>query len=265
MADDFRLPPFARVVIAVDPSGCSGPEDKRSDEVGIVVAALGEDGLAYVLEDASGRMGPAEWSRLVASLFRKWNADWVIGERNFGGAMVEHTLRTADPNVPYKEVVASRGKARRASPVAALYEPREGQAKGRVRHLQHFPELEDQLCAFSTADYTGERSPDRADAMIWALTDLMVEATPHAGILAFYEQQAQAAALIKPSADHRWKISGNELDADLTVLYRPVNGPSTVYGCQGTKYVVDANDRITVRPEDVAPLLRSGFSKERFL
>lgn len=169
MLDQHRadnIPGMKRIVIAVDPSGASGDEDERSDEVGIVVAGLGEDGIAYVLEDMSGRHGPAGWATLVASAYERWGADCVVAETNYGGAMVKEVIRAKGAHLPFREVKASRGKHVRAEPIATLYE------QGKVRHYGRLPLLEDQLLAFSSAGYTGDKSPDRADAMVWAISDL---------------------------------------------------------------------------------------------
>lgn len=172
------LPDLVRVVVAVDPSGCSGPEDLRSDEIGIIAAGRDGTGLLYVLEDASGRFSPEGWARAALGLYDRLGADRIVAERNFGGGMVEHTLRAVRPGAPVHMVRASRAKAQRAEPVAALYE------QGRVRHAGRFPALEEQLMAFSTAGYQGPRSPDRADAAIWALTDLIeTEIRPGARVL----------------------------------------------------------------------------------
>jgi phage terminase large subunit-like protein len=104
--------------------------------------------------------------------FRDWKADKIIGEQNFGGAMVEHTIRTVYKNAPLKLVHASRGKVQRAEPVASLY------SQGKVRHVGFYAELERQMGLFSTSGYKGARSPDRADAMVWAFTELMVGFVP---------------------------------------------------------------------------------------
>lgn len=166
-------PEMRRIIVAVDPSGCSGDEDTRSDEIGIVVAGLGADGKAYLLEDLSGRMGPAEWGRAVVAAYSRHLADAVVAETNFGGAMVAEVVRSAraadNPDglrIPVREVTASRGKAVRAEPISALYH------QGKVVHVGFFERLEDQLCAMTTAGYTGTRSPDRADALVWALSEL---------------------------------------------------------------------------------------------
>lgn len=163
-----QLPPMKRVVIAVDPSGASGEEDKRSDEIGIVAAGLGNDGVAYVLGDHSLRDGPEKWGKVAVAAYHKHMADRIVAERNYGGEMVRFVIQTADKKVPVRVITASRGKHVRAEPVSALYE------QGKVRHVGRFPELEDQLTNFSTAGYVGDRSPDRADAAVWALTELML-------------------------------------------------------------------------------------------
>ncbi len=161
-----NLPDFLRIVVAVDPSGCAGPEDTRSDEIGIVVAALGTDGHGYLLEDLSGRYGPNSWGKIATDAFKRHSADRIVAEKNYGGAMVEAVIRASDANIPYQEVTASRGKVVRAEPIAALYE------QGKIHHIGYFPELEDQLCAMSVQGYQGLKSPDRADALVWAFTEL---------------------------------------------------------------------------------------------
>lgn len=161
-----KVPDMVRIVIAIDPSGVAGEEDKRSDEVGMVVVGLGRDGRGYVLEDLSGRMAPAQWGALAVSAYERHEADCIVAEENFGGAMVQEIIRAAKPGVPYRGVKASRGKVVRAEPIAALFEQQ------KVSLVGHFEALEDQLCAMTTAGYVGSRSPDRADAMIWGLASL---------------------------------------------------------------------------------------------
>ncbi|MBS1050487.1 phage terminase large subunit [Gluconobacter japonicus] len=158
-----------RIVVSVDPSGCAGEEDKRSDEIGISVCGLDRDGVGRVLADLTGRMGPAQWAKAALDALDLWKADRIVAEKNFGGAMVENTIRAVRPTAPVKLVTASRGKAARAEPVAALYE------QGKVVHHGRFPDLEDQMCQFSAAGYQGSKSPDRADALVWGLTELMLE------------------------------------------------------------------------------------------
>jgi phage terminase large subunit-like protein len=159
-------PDYKRIIVAVDP-----PASSTGDECGIVVAALGQDGIARVLSDCSlANAAPGQWAAAVSNAAHEWKADRVIAEANQGGAMVESVLRAANGNLPVKLVHASRGKAARAEPVAALY------TAGRVRHRGTFARLEDQLCGLMTAgEYVGPgRSPDRADALVWALTELML-------------------------------------------------------------------------------------------
>jgi hypothetical protein len=167
-----EVPQLERIVVAVDPSGARGLEDKRSDEIGIIVAGKAVDGRAYVLEDLTCRLGPSGWAKRAVDAFHKWGADAIVAEMNYGKAMVEDTIRAQDPRVPIIEVHASRGKHVRAEPISVLYDEK----RDLVRHVGRFPDLEDQMCMFSTGGYTGERSPDRADSLIWALTELMVEA-----------------------------------------------------------------------------------------
>lgn len=161
-----KAPEMRRIVVAVDPSGTRG--DGGGDDIGIVVAGLGVDGEAYVLEDGTCQMSPEGWGRRAVDLYHRHQADRIIGERNFGGDMVRFTVATADRRASFKEVVASRGKAVRAEPISALYE------QGKVHHVGVFPDLEDQMCNFTASGYVGDGSPDRADALVWALTELML-------------------------------------------------------------------------------------------
>lgn len=171
---DGKVPEMVRIVVAVDPSGASGEEDLRSDEIGIVVVGLGKDGRGYILEDLSGRMAPAQWGAAAVSAYDRHEADCIVAEENFGGSMVAEVIRGASSNperkvggqVPYRPVRASRGKIARAEPIAALFEQQ------KVSLVGYFPEMEDQLCAMTTAGYIGSRSPDRADAAIWGLASL---------------------------------------------------------------------------------------------
>ncbi len=153
-----------RIVVAVDPSGTNGKDG--GDEIGIVVAGKSGDGRYYVLEDGSCKLSPEGWARRVAELYSKWTADRVVAEKNFGGDMVAALMRNVAKDLPIKLVTASRGKAVRAEPIAALYE------QEKVSHVGHFDTLEDQMCAMTPAGYVGEGSPDRADALVWALTEL---------------------------------------------------------------------------------------------
>ena len=166
-----RLPQWLRVVVAVDPSGTKGHEDSRSDEVGIVVVALGTDGHGYLIEDLSGKYPPEVWGQITADAYDRHQADRVIGEVNYGGDMVRAVIQAQDPNLAYEEVRATRGKEVRAEPISALYE------QHRIHHIGYFPEIEDQLMAMTVHGYTGLRSPDRADAVIWGMTALFPKMT----------------------------------------------------------------------------------------
>lgn len=163
---DGTLPDMVRVVVGVDPSGADDTNNADNDAIGIVVAGLGVDGNAYVLEDCTVKAGPNTWGNVATTAWERHEADIIVGEQNYGGAMVKFVIQTARPRTPYKIVTATRGKVIRAEPFSSLYE------QGKVRHCGNFPELEEELCAFSTAGYTGEDSPNRADALIWCLTEL---------------------------------------------------------------------------------------------
>jgi phage terminase large subunit-like protein len=161
------VPPIERIVVAIDPNA-SSQED--SNECGIICAGLGVDGHGYVLDDASGVMAPLEWAAKATGLYHERRADRIVAEINNGGEMVEATVRTIDPGVAFRSVWASRGKVTRAEPISALYE------QGRVHHVGSFSTLEDQQCAF-TVDFNRNDmgySPDRVDALVWALTELMI-------------------------------------------------------------------------------------------
>lgn len=167
--DSLRVkshPDLRRVVVAVDPSGTKG--DGGGDDIGIIAAGLGVDGHAYVLDDATCQLSPEGWGRRTADTFHRHEADRVVGESNFGGDMVRFTVQTADKKIPYSAVKASRGKVVRAEPVSALYE------QGKVHHVGDFADLEDQMCNFTANGYVGDGSPDRADALVWAITSLML-------------------------------------------------------------------------------------------
>jgi phage terminase large subunit-like protein len=160
------VPDMKRIVIGVDP-----PVSDHGDACGIITVGLGADGKAYVLADHSvSGASPERWAGAVAGAAEAWNADRVVAEDNQGGAMVESTLRAVDRFMPVKRVHASRGKSARAEPVMALY------GAGNAFHAGAFPELEDQMCGLiAGGGYEGPgRSPDRADALVWAMTELML-------------------------------------------------------------------------------------------
>jgi predicted phage terminase large subunit-like protein len=183
-ARQAAAPNLARIVVAIDPAATSGED---ADETGILVVGKDHQGHGYVLADASGKHQPIEWAKIAVAAYRAHRADRIVAERNNGGAMVEATIRMVDHNVPVTTVWASRGKVARAEPVSALYE------QGRVHHIGSFPQLEDQMCAF-TADFDRARagySPDRVDALVWALTELLVEPMPSYGIFEVTRQRAE--------------------------------------------------------------------------
>ena len=163
------LPAMKRIVVAIDPAITAKQE---SNLTGIVAAGLGQDGRAYVLADSSGRFSPDGWAKKAVAQYQALRADRFVAEGNQGGDMVRHTLNSVFPNAPVTIVHASRGKGKqaRAEPIAALYE------QGRVSHAGAFAELEDQMC---TWEPLGDMpSPDRLDALVWALTDLMLHSVP---------------------------------------------------------------------------------------
>lgn len=177
LGQEGSLPDWLRVVVAVDPSGCSGPEDTRSDEIGITVEALGTDGHGYLLEDLSGRYGPEEWAKVVESAYDRHSADRIVGEKNYGGDMVRAVIHARNPDLPYSEVTATRGKVVRAEPIAALYE------QNKIHHVGYFPELEDQMCYMTMAGYQGLKSPDRLDSAVWGFTELFPGITKKANAI----------------------------------------------------------------------------------
>lgn len=192
--DAFLRPPegafpkdwFSRIVVAIDPAVST---EEGSDETGIVVAGIRKsDDHAIVIEDCSGRYAPIEWARKAIELYDRYSADRIVAEVNQGGDMVETTLRMVNPNVAYKAVHASKGKVTRAEPVSALYE------QGRVHHLGSFAVLEDQMSQF-TRDFDVKQmgfSPDRVDALVWAITELKIELGDGTAIIDFYRKQTEA-------------------------------------------------------------------------
>lgn len=177
-----EAPEMLRIVVAIDPAVSN---TEGSDETGIIAAGKGVDGRFYVLADASGKYSPEGWANEAVALYHRFKADRIIGEVNNGGDMIENILRNTDRNVSYKAVRASRGKVTRAEPIAALYEQK------KVSHVGCFPTLEDQQSIF-TSDYDRVKmrySPDRVDALVWALTELGVETAPGQNIQEYWKQK----------------------------------------------------------------------------
>ncbi|KKL70118.1 hypothetical protein LCGC14_2108080, partial [marine sediment metagenome] len=158
-------PKLHRVVVAVDPAVSTS---ETSSDTGIIVAGIawvGDKLHGYILSDLTIKGSPDQWANAAVTGYHQNEADRIVGEVNNGGDMVEYTVKTVDPKVPFKQVHASRGKYIRAEPVSALYE------QGRMHHVGFFAELEDQLCEW----VPGDTSPDRLDALVWAITELMLE------------------------------------------------------------------------------------------
>ena len=254
-----RLPEgIVRIVVCVDPSGCHGPEDKRSDEVGIVVIGVDDRGRIYVLEDASGRMGPSGkegWGARACFLFYSWGAEAIVAETNFGGAMVAATILAVDPNVPVREVTASRGKAVRAEPVSVLYDRSRGFFCGT------FPELEAQLVQFSSSGYVGDRSPDRADAMVWgayALGVVQMVGQGHFDYVATEARKARGEPVPPEDAELPPGMAPPPLPPAPQVLLAPAHILGTVQARSGNAYHIE-NGRVLVRPDDVDDMRAIGF------
>ena len=153
-----------RIVVGVDPSGGDGK--KKSDEQGIIVAGVDYDGVYWVLADFSCSEGPNGWAKAVLNAYEAYMADKIIAEKNFGGELVRTNIQSVDEDANIKIIHASRSKSARAEPIANLYE------QGKVRHIKSFEELEEQMSYMTSGGYDGIGSPDRVDALVWALTEL---------------------------------------------------------------------------------------------
>lgn len=165
-AQGDELPRMLRIVVAIDPSGSADEDNADNDEIGILVGGLGIDGNGYVLEDVTVKAGPKVWGSVATAAYDRHMANLIVAETNFGGEMVKFVVQAAKPGVPFKKIVASRGKSVRAEPVSALTE------QGKIRFAGNFPQLEDELCGFTSRGYLGARSPNRADAFIWLMSEL---------------------------------------------------------------------------------------------
>lgn len=173
-------PEMHTVIVAVDPAATSSED---ADDTGIIVVGHGVDGWGYVLADRTCHMPPDGWGTRVARTFYKYRADYVVGEVNNGGEMVQHVLATADPRIPFRPVRASRGKQTRAQPVAALYG--DGKARpSRIKHIGSFPELEDEMTQWVPGE---DDSPDRMDALVWGITELFLDESEEDQIIEVWE------------------------------------------------------------------------------
>lgn len=195
---DQPLPDMLRIVIAVDPSGSDDTDNTDNDEIGIIICGLGVDGNGYVLGDFTCKAGPATWGKVATDAFVNEGADRIVAEDNFGGAMVRHVIHTARPRTPYRAVKASRGKIVRAEPISALFE------SGKIRLVGNYQQLEDELIGFTTHGFMGDHSPNRADAMVWGMTDLFPE---------LIKQDEEQKQIIQPRISrgpNDWMRMGNQ-------------------------------------------------------
>ena len=166
-----ELPVLKRVVVAIDPAAKKNDMPEEGAATGIIVAAVGEDNRGYILDDATCRESPNGWARMAVACFDRYQGNCIVGEINNGGDMVAAVVRAVRPTVPFKEVHASKGKWTRAEPVAALY------TQGRISHVGTFAALEDEMVNFGPNGMVGEMTPDRVDALVWALTELFPQIT----------------------------------------------------------------------------------------
>jgi len=230
-----------RVVVAIDPAVTSGED---ADETGIICAGIDKDGVGYVLEDRSMRDTPKAWAAEAIDLLRKFRGDRIVAETNNGGDMVEDTIRSIDDTVPFKKVVASRGKYVRAEPISALYE------QGRVHHIGRFDIMEDQMCSF-TVDNIAQNSPDRVDALVWALSDLFSGAMTFGALTYMKNTQAQAEAQVeKVATAQAVKIAVSAK----SVLCPQCESPSVIillgdYRCNSCGNVWGGSDRFVQPPQ----------------
>lgn len=250
-----------RIVVAVDPSTTS---KEGSDETGILVVALGEDGRGYVLADVSVQGAtPAEWGRAAVEAYDDWSADRVIVETNQGGEMAVQTIVTAAAAmrtegvrdhdfVPVTDVWASRGKVTRAEPVSALYE------QGRISHVGSLPKLEDQMCEF-TSDFDRKKmgySPDRVDALVWGFTHLMLDADAGTNVQDFYRQEANKHAEAVAAARAGRRVGEGK------VWLVPPEGISSATGMMGNLYTIDPETgMMEVFASDAEALRRAGYTE----
>lgn len=186
--DKLYIPEMVRIVVAIDPAATSTEE---ADDTGIIVVGHGRDGWGYILDDCTCHLGPDGWGVKAVRAYRKWKADYIVGEVNNGGEMVQHVIATQDPNILFRPVRASRGKQTRAQPVAALY----GDGKKRISRIKHigaFPELEDQMCSWVPGE---EDSPDRMDALVWGITEMFLDEREEERLYEYYDPERIGADL----------------------------------------------------------------------
>ncbi len=260
----IKLPDMEELVVAVDPSVTSTPD---SDETGIVACGRGTDKRGYVLADESMVGTPAQWARKAVLLYDDMKAGSIVYEANQGGDMVADTLRSAavalrneglreTDYVVVKAVWASRGKVTRAEPVSSKYE------QGEVSHVGVLAKLEDQMCEF-TSDFDRKEagySPDRVDALVWGLTQVLLAGTANTGILEFYRQENERR-LVEKMTGKPWK-PGQSL-VPKSVLMIPPPNVNMAFGMKGNRYVMRPDGLMDVDEEDVNPLLGTGFRRKQ--
>lgn len=257
-------PPFTTTVVSIDPAGTRDEDkdapDKRpkNDEIGIVVASLGTDNRVYLREDLSIAGSPELWGKRAIAAYHHYQADHIVAEQNYGGDMVSYVIRSIDENAPVKVVTASRAKHIRAEPVAALYDSK----RDAIRHVGSFPQLEAQLALFTTLGYEGSRSPDRADAWIWAVTDLALGSGAFSWIEYYRRLGQQQADEEKRNPGPKFNFSFGVKNAKIDrVRIRVPEGISVYYGRDGTKYNISAERVIEISAEDATSVTALGWEK----
>ena len=232
------LPNMQRIVIGVDPSGAADEFDLKADEIGIVVGGLGVNGHGYVLEDATGLYSPAGWARKVDDLYKKWRADRVVAEKNFGGAMVESTLKTFNKSMPVRMVTASRGKVIRAEPISAMYEQK------KCWHAGRFHQLEDEMANMTTSGYKGSGSPNRVDAWVYSATELFGKNLLF-GLSGYMREEQVKVDKAKEEAAKEIEVAKIERIGGEHSLAKPETGPLHNDGCKacGSKAIGRVNGK----------------------
>lgn len=268
-----QVPKLVRIVVAIDPSGAGSADDTSHDMIGIVVTGLDARGHGYVLADWTGHYSPALWGRKAVEAFYRFEADLIVAEVNYGGAMVTHTIKTVDENVPVKVLTSSRGKHLRAEPVAALYEDRpEDDVHCRVHHVidqnedgrDHLADLEDELAGFTATGYELPGSPNRADAAVFGFTELMLGTSGQVWVEHFARMAGVALPTHgTPAALARQLVQRYRAEEAPPVAAPPLlraRGPFANYAPRGgVLYTSDADGLIRdVAPEDLDRLKAAG-------
>ncbi|WP_024517055.1 phage terminase large subunit [Bradyrhizobium sp. Tv2a-2] len=278
-ADGGDEPEYIQTVVAIDPSGAGIEGDKTdveqkplNDEIGIIVASLGKDQKVYLRADLSlvaPPIGVGEdengnkklgWAEVAVAAYHAYGADHILAEINYGGGMVEAVIRAKDGNVPVKTVRANPGNGKhvRAEPISTLYH-RDG-----VRHVGRFEHLEDQLCAFTSLGYGGPKSPDRADAWIWAVTDIALQDGANSWIEYYRRLNEAAGTLPEQQGEPKKPEFGFEISAPSKSAKERVlvpEGTSSLYLIDGTNMLVPSDRIVTVSKEDAAAFGLRGWER----